>query len=101
MKNPSPTGKKNLKKNNLEEKFLEVNIFHSPLIGKASVKEKATAVSSKNHLGNFDILPGHANFISLIIKTLTIHASEKKINFQFERGILEVSEDKVNVFLGL
>jgi len=82
-------------------KFLEVKVFYSPAIGKELFQERAAAVSSQNRLGDFDILPGHANFITLCFGILTIHTLEKKINFQFERGVLEVSEDKVNVFLGL
>ena len=84
-----------------KEKFLEVKVFYPPAMGKESFQEKAGAVSSKNRLGDFDILPDHANFITLILQTLTIHTFEKKINFQFERGVLEVSENKVSVFLGL
>ena len=93
--------KNNSENNNNGEKLLEVNIFYSPIIGKESFQEKAKAVSSANRLGNFDILPGHANFITLIFNNLVIHTSEKKIDFQFERGVLEASEDKVKVFLGL
>lgn len=91
-----------MRKNNSQEKFLEVKIFFSPVIGQESFEGLAKAVSSKNRLGNFDILPSHTNFISIILENLTIHTfPEKKINFQFSRGVLEVSEDKVNVFLGL
>lgn len=85
-----------------EKKLLEVKVFCSPIIEKESFRGKATAISSQNRLGKFDILPEHANFITLIFGDLTIHTPDKKkFTYQFERGVLEVSENKVNVFLGL
>ncbi|MCD6528263.1 hypothetical protein J7K44_01340 [bacterium] len=82
--------------------FLEVKIFCSPVIKKAPFKGKAEAVSSQNKLGKFDILPGHTNFITLIFKNLIIHTPDKKkITYQFKRGVLETSENKVRIFLGL
>jgi len=81
---------------------LEVKVFCSPIIEKESFRGKAKAVSSQNRLGKFDILPEHTNFITLIFDSLTIHAPDKKrVDYQFERGVLEVSENEVNVFLGL
>lgn len=86
----------------VEKNILEVKVFFSPIVEKLPFKGKAKAVSSQNRLGNFDILPGHGNFITLIFGSLTIHTTDqKKFTYQFERGILEVSENKVNVFLGL
>lgn len=86
----------------VEKKLLEVKVFCSPVIGKEPFKGKAEAVSSQNRLGKFDILPEHANFITLIFGNLTIYTPDKKkFTYQFERGVLEVSENKVNIFLGL
>ena len=85
----------------MKNKFLEVKVFWSPIIKKEPFQGKVKAVSSKNSLGNFDILPSHANFISLIFGTLTLHFPKEKITYQFERGVLEVSEDKVRIFLGI
>jgi len=84
-----------------QKNLLDVKVFWSPVIGNEPFEGRAIAVSSKNHLGDFDILPGHINFISLITDYLIIHTIEKKINYQFKRGVLEVSDDKVNIFLGL
>jgi len=82
--------------------LLEVKIFCSPVIGKEPFRGEAEAVSSQNKLGKFDILPGHINFITLIWGNLIIYTPDKKkFTYQFERGVLEVSENKVNVFLGL
>ena len=77
-------------------------MFCSPVIGKERFEGKVEAISSQNRLGNFDILPEHTNFITLIFNSLTIHTTDKKkLTYQFERGVLEVSENRVNVFLGL
>lgn len=81
--------------------FLEVKVFWSPTINQPSFEEKVEAVSSKNRLGDFDILPGHANFISLIFERLILQLPEKKITYHFDRGVLQVSENRVRIFLGL
>jgi len=87
---------------NQEKKILEVKVFCSPAIKREPFDGEAEAVSSQNKVGKFDILPEHANFITLIFEKLTIHTPDKKNTvYQFEKGVLEVSEDKVNVFLGL
>jgi len=86
----------------MAKNLLEVKVFCSPVIEKEPFKGEASAVSSQNRLGKFDILPEHTNFITLIFGNLTIHTSDKKkIAYQFEKGVLEISENKVNVFLGL
>ena len=83
------------------KKFLTVKIAWSPIIGKQTMEERALAVSSQNLIGNFDILPDHVNFISLILNNLTLHLLDRKVDYQFGRGLLEVSENRVNVFLGV
>lgn len=84
------------------KKFLQVKVFCSPIIEREPFRGRARAVSSQNRLGKFDVLPEHTNFITLIFGNLTIHTVDRrKITYQFERGVLEVSENKVNVFLGL
>ncbi|HUW71918.1 MAG TPA: hypothetical protein VMV66_01840 [Candidatus Humimicrobiaceae bacterium] len=86
----------------MSKKLLQVKVFCAPLIEKDPFRGEADAVSSQNKLGKFDILPEHTNFITLISDELTIHTTDKKkVAYQFERGVLEVSENKVNVFLGL
>ncbi|HEX67694.1 MAG TPA: hypothetical protein ENG13_01340, partial [bacterium] len=74
----------------MKKDLLEVKIFCSSLLKEIPFEGKAEAVSSQNKLGKFDILPGHANFITLIFKSLIIHTPQKKkIIYQFERGVLE------------
>jgi F0F1-type ATP synthase epsilon subunit len=86
----------------MPRKLLQVRVFCAPVIEKNPFKGEAEAISSQNRLGKFDILPEHTNFITLIFGDLTIHnTNKKKIAYHFGRGVLEVSENKVNVFLGL
>lgn len=63
---------------------------------------KATSVSSWNEVGTFDVLPLHANFVSVIKKTLTVRKdSGRDLEVPIDRGILHVKENKVDVFLGI
>jgi F0F1-type ATP synthase epsilon subunit len=81
---------------------LSVTIRWSPVAGQENFVGSAAAVSSENKIGRFDILPEHTNFISLIFNKLTIHTlDKKKIDYLFKRGVLEVSENQVRVFLGI
>lgn len=82
--------------------LLQVDIFWSPALGQESFSSQAWAVSSENKIGKFDILPHHANFITQIFGSLTVHLEDKQEkNFEFNRGVLEVSEDQVRIFLGI
>lgn len=60
----------------------------------------AYAVSSTNSEGKFDILPEHANFITLIDKKpieVTL-MDQKKLTFNISEAIIYCFEDKVTVF---
>lgn len=60
------------------------------------------ALSSWNQSGKFDVLPLHANFIALIEKGLTIHElSGSKKDMKFNLAILQVSQNKVDIYLGV
>lgn len=84
------------------DRELFVEIFWSPFIGKIGYRGSAVAISSLNKVGKFDILPKHTNFISIISKRLTVHLLDKKtIDYEFRRGVIEVSDNLVKVFLGL
>jgi len=79
-----------------------VAVFWSPYSGQVGFQGTAVAVSSENKIGKFDILPEHTNFISLIFDKLTIQTPDKrKIDYTFKRGVLEVSDNLVKVFLGI
>ena len=62
----------------------------------------AEAVTSKNERGTFDILPYHANFISLIKEKITIHQKDKKpLQISVESGIVQVYENTVKILVGV
>lgn len=85
-----------------EKSLLEIKIFFPAVKQRPNFFGKAMVVSSENKLGKFDILPQHINFITLIFKKISILTPEKeKIEFEFERGVLIVRENKVRVFLGV
>ncbi|TSC73266.1 MAG: Uncharacterized protein G01um101470_192 [Parcubacteria group bacterium Gr01-1014_70] len=63
---------------------------------------KATAVSSRNAKGPFDILPQHTHFISLITDGVVIHmtdGTDKKIDFL--NAVLKVKDNKVEIYIGI
>jgi len=58
------------------------------------------SISSRNILGDFDILPEHANFITLIDHQPIIVSTSKKepLKFDLPLSIIHVFEDKVNIY---
>lgn len=63
---------------------------------------EARSVSSKNSQGNFDILPQHANFITLTENSPIIVrpavAGQKPQTFKFPLAIIVTRENKVNIY---
>ncbi len=61
----------------------------------------AKAVSSFNTVGQFDVLPGHAHFISLVRNSVVLYVGKERKSFPVEQGILRVKDGRINIFLGL
>ena len=63
-------------------------------------QENAAAVSSFNSQGLFDILPQHANFITIIKgRAITIHQSEGQPKvLHFQEAVLYVKENGVRIY---
>lgn len=61
---------------------------------------EASSVSSTNSLGKFDILPEHANFVTLIEKQPIIIRSPKgkPIVFNFSLAVIAVNKNKVSIY---
>ncbi len=63
----------------------------------------AFSLSATNKTGDFDILPHHHNFISLLIPCVvtirTVENEEKPVKIKISGGILHVKADEVIVFL--
>ncbi|MBL7078039.1 hypothetical protein ISS42_00040 [Candidatus Shapirobacteria bacterium] len=63
---------------------------------------EASAVTAYSEKGVFDILPGHANFISIIMDKIIIHGKKReKQQLLIKSGVLKVQENKVFIFLDL
>lgn len=63
---------------------------------------EAHSMTTENELGLFDVLPKHANLISLIRNQIIVQTKEgKELNYKFRSGVLEVSGNMVKVFLGI
>lgn len=63
---------------------------------------QALSISTANEKGEFDILPAHENFISIISKKLIIiDPSNKRNELKIDTAVLHVNENKVNVFVGI
>jgi F0F1-type ATP synthase epsilon subunit len=61
----------------------------------------AYSLSAVNRTGDFDILPHHKNFMSLLVPcTITVRSPEKSdFNLKVTRGVIHVKSDKTTVFL--
>ena len=61
---------------------------------------EATSVSSRNPQGNFDILPQHANFITLTENAPIVVRlpKQKPLIFKFPLAIIMTAENKVNIY---
>jgi F0F1-type ATP synthase epsilon subunit len=69
---------------------------------KVLYNDKAYSVSSVNDRGPFDVLPMHANFVSLIKKIVVIDANKPtEKSFPVDSGVLSASKDVVKVYLGI
>jgi F0F1-type ATP synthase epsilon subunit len=62
---------------------------------------KASTVTSYNDTGMFDILPQHANFVSIIKNKIIVDkglSTQKEV--MIERGVLSVRSNKIDIYLG-
>lgn len=86
------------KKENEQAQELQVKVFSQ---FRTFFEGTAQSFSATNKTGPFDILPGHANFLSLLqAGTISlIRAGDHQEQMQIERGIIHVNNDSVTVFL--
>jgi F0F1-type ATP synthase epsilon subunit len=61
----------------------------------------ARSLTACNETGKFDILPGHHNFISMLIPCdVLVETPEKQIKtIPTARGLLHIKEDKLIIFM--
>lgn len=63
---------------------------------------EAQAVTAANTVGEFDILPGHADFFSVLIPgEIIIETGEDPVNFSITNGIVAVRGDEVMLFVNM
>jgi len=92
----------NINQQQIDLDQLEVSILWHSFTRDPDFHGEALSVSSENQLGPFDVLPLHANLITLIQKKIMVRTKEGKVvNYEFRNGVLEVNENKVKVFLGI
>jgi len=62
----------------------------------------ALSVSSFNNTGPFDVLGEHANFITLVSKSIKIIKSEKDTQeIDLTNGVMRVYKNIIDIFLGV
>ena len=62
----------------------------------------AQAVTAINKVGQFDILPGHADFFSMLkAGQVMIETAEKPITFDISNGIITVRDNEVMLFVNM
>ncbi|HLC93627.1 MAG TPA: hypothetical protein VJG85_01280 [Patescibacteria group bacterium] len=62
---------------------------------------EAFSITSYNDTGVFDVLPQHANFITVIKDRVIVNKGMKdQVEVRVENGVLSVKGDRVNVYLG-
>lgn len=62
----------------------------------------AQVVSAANKVGKFDILPGHADFFSMLTPgPVIIETDDKPVNFDITNGIITVRDDEVLLFVDM
>jgi F0F1-type ATP synthase epsilon subunit len=60
---------------------------------------KAQSVSSKNAQGAFDILPMHANFVTLIRnEPIVVHHDDVEDTYTFKESVIYVQNNSVKVY---
>jgi F0F1-type ATP synthase epsilon subunit len=63
---------------------------------------EAKSVSAANGVGKFDILPGHADFFSVMVPGQVVVETDKDpIVFEISNGIITVRADEVLLFVNI
>jgi F0F1-type ATP synthase epsilon subunit len=82
-----------------EKKTIQVKIRDTQNI---LFEGEADRINSFNEIGQFDIFPMHANFISIIRDKLTLYHNKEKIKeLTFEQAVMKVKKDIAHVYLGI
>lgn len=64
--------------------------------------DDALSLSAENETGPFDVLAGHANFLTLLIPcTIRVRTPRGETDLPIERAVLHVHDDHATVFLNI
>lgn len=76
-------------------------IINSP--DKVIWEGEVTAISSENSEGKFDVLPEHANFITLIQnKPIELYRPDSRTeSFLFDQAVIYVHDNNISIYAGL
>ena len=62
----------------------------------------AEAITATNKVGQFDILPGHADFFSILSPgDVTIDTKNQSVDFHISNGIIAVRDNEVMLFVNM
>lgn len=62
----------------------------------------ARTVSAENRIGQFDILPGHADFFSVLLPgDVSIETDKEPVTFKISNGIITVRDNEVMLFVNM
>lgn len=78
--------------------FLRVKVY-TPF--KVFYEGDALSVSAKNQTGDFDVLPGHKNFITMLVACdVKVQTPKKEIKATpIARALMHIKEDKLIIFV--
>lgn len=97
--NPTPATSSIPEIQELSDRDLDVSIKSK---NKVFYEGKAYSVSSLNDTGFFDILPQHANFITLVRSSIILDKDlPTRKEIKIDRGVLMVSMNNVSGFIGI
>jgi F-type H+-transporting ATPase subunit epsilon len=77
-------------------------LLHLRIVAKNKIlfEGEARSVSSHNNIGNFDILPEHASFISLIDNEVSfVDQAGGSQEFPIKQGLIKVIDNQVTVLI--
>lgn len=82
-----------------DKNVLNVSLVWYPNFGQKNLDFEADYLTSENRVGKFDILPSHANFVSIIFNNIVFYKNGKTESYFFKSGLIHVSNNFVRLFL--
>jgi F0F1-type ATP synthase epsilon subunit len=59
-------------------------------------------ITAFNEIGQFDVYPMHANFISILTQQVTLYHNKEKVKeLKIEKAVMKVKKDVAQIFLGI